>query len=134
MITPIEIWNEMINNGVPINKVICLARKHLDTLNTIKHYCEEYSELVTEWNSESIAEVEQFIKTTRENVISKALGCEWIVYSTAVSNVALLLSCPELGINGFVLDPTKKEWEEAFYAPTKSYKWAGGNDRIQINI
>ena len=57
---------------------------------------------------------------------------KWIVFSTALVNSCLMLICEHCNINGTINNPTKKEWEEAFYAPSKSYEWKGGNNRVTI--
>jgi hypothetical protein len=48
---------------------------------------------------------------------------EWIVFSTAVAERWLMVQCLHCGLHGTVNDPSKKEWTEAFDAPTKPYPW-----------
>jgi|GEM_PF-2903241 len=48
---------------------------------------------------------------------------EWFVVSTATQQVDLILECYKCMSCGVVEDPTKTEWERAFDAPTKSYRW-----------
>ena len=55
---------------------------------------------------------------------------EWYVFSTAVSDVSLCLECYKCGSYGAVLDPTETEWEKAYYAPKKSYRWRD-NKRVK---
>ncbi len=47
---------------------------------------------------------------------------EWIVFSTAVNIVSLLVRC-ECGAVGLVKAPTAKEWGRAFHAPSHPYPW-----------
>jgi hypothetical protein len=50
-------------------------------------------------------------------------GHEWVVFSTALRDVCLMVQCVECGASGTVDDPTKEEWSEAFHAPTRPYRW-----------
>ena len=50
-------------------------------------------------------------------------GHEWVVYSTAVCDGCLLVQCVECGAMGTVDYPTKKEWSEAYNAPSRPYRW-----------
>jgi hypothetical protein len=47
----------------------------------------------------------------------------WIVFSTALREVCLMVECPECGAFGTVDDPTLEEWSAAFYAPETPYRW-----------
>ena len=57
---------------------------------------------------------------------------EWVVYSTAVGDRVILVEC-NCGLRGVVEEPSKAEWGEAFYSPSKPYRWTGGNDRVCIS-
>jgi hypothetical protein len=48
---------------------------------------------------------------------------EWVVYSTALNQGWLLLQCVECGLHGTIENPSKEEWEKAFFAPSKPYRW-----------
>ena len=48
---------------------------------------------------------------------------EWFVVSTATEQGDLILECYKCMSRGTVEDPTESEWERAFDAPTKSYRW-----------
>jgi hypothetical protein len=54
---------------------------------------------------------------------------EWVVFSTAIKDVCLMVQCVECGAHGTVDDPTKDEWAEAFYASENPYRW-GDNSRV----
>jgi len=48
---------------------------------------------------------------------------EWVVFSTALDDVCLLLECVKCGALGTVDDPTADEWDEAFHASENPYGW-----------
>jgi hypothetical protein len=48
---------------------------------------------------------------------------EWVVFSTALKERALLVQCVDCGAIGTVDDPTREEWSEAFHAPERPYRW-----------
>ena len=48
---------------------------------------------------------------------------EWMVFSTAIKQGWLMLYCDKTGRTGSVRDPSKEEWEAAFYAPSAPYRW-----------
>jgi hypothetical protein len=50
----------------------------------------------------------------------------WVVFSTAIREVALLVGCAECGAFGTVDDPTPEEWAEAFDASLNPYRWHDG--------
>lgn len=56
---------------------------------------------------------------------------KWYVFSTAIDDGVLMLYC-KCGAYGIVRDHTKKEWNEAFYAPSHNYRWNGGDHRVEI--
>lgn len=56
---------------------------------------------------------------------------EWVVFSTALQDVCLMLQCLNCGMHGTVDDPTKEEWREAFHAPSNPYRWRD-NSRVTI--
>ena len=48
---------------------------------------------------------------------------EWWVYSTALTEGWLMLSCRLTEKTGTVRDPNLNEWQTAFYAPSNPYQW-----------
>jgi len=44
---------------------------------------------------------------------------EWVVFSTALRDHVLMLECAKTGAFGIVRNPTKKEWGDAFHAPSE---------------
>ena len=48
---------------------------------------------------------------------------EWVVFSTVLKDVCLMLQCAECGAMGTVNDPSEDEWGEAFHAPSRPYRW-----------
>lgn len=55
---------------------------------------------------------------------------EWVVYSTALQECYLLVQCVRCGMAGIVADPTRKEWSNAYRAPSRPYRWAD-NTRVE---
>ena len=55
---------------------------------------------------------------------------EWFVVSTATHQVDLMLECHKCMSYGVVEDPSKNEWETAFDASSKSYRWRE-NSRVK---
>lgn len=49
---------------------------------------------------------------------------EWVVFSTALAQGWLMLQCVRCGRHGTVDDPSKKEWSDAYHAPSAPYRWA----------
>jgi hypothetical protein len=57
---------------------------------------------------------------------------EWVVFSTALAEVWLMLQCVHhCSAYGSVDDPNSDEWAEAFYAPSDPYLWA---DKSRVTI
>ena len=56
---------------------------------------------------------------------------EWVVFSTALQEVCLLVQCVQCGAIGTVASPSKAEWSEAFHAPSRPYRW---NDPSRVTI
>ncbi|WP_437191380.1 hypothetical protein [Planctomicrobium sp. SH527] len=56
---------------------------------------------------------------------------DWMVFSTAIEDVCLLLECTKCRSMGTVDDPTEREWGDAFYAPSHPYKW---KDNSRVNF
>ncbi|UTW55056.1 hypothetical protein [Kordiimonas sp. SCSIO 12610] len=56
---------------------------------------------------------------------------EWEVYSTALNQGWLELTCHKCMSNGAVEDPTKEEWEKAFDASSSPYRWYE-NERVTL--
>jgi hypothetical protein len=48
---------------------------------------------------------------------------EWVVFSTALKDVCLMVQCVNCGAMGTVDDPSEEEWSEAFHAPSRPYRW-----------
>ena len=57
---------------------------------------------------------------------------DWWVFSTALRDGVLMLTCKKTGAYGIVRDPTKKEWSDAFFAPSNPYRWQGGHHRVEV--
>ena len=53
-------------------------------------------------------------------------GHEWVVFSTALAEVCLMVQCVECGTMGSIDDPSTEEWSEAFDAPSSPYRWIDG--------
>jgi hypothetical protein len=51
---------------------------------------------------------------------------EWVVFSTAVDDQMLMVQCINCLAIGTVDDPSHAEWNEAFHAPSKPYRWDEG--------
>lgn len=47
----------------------------------------------------------------------------WVVFSTCLSTVKLMVQCAGCGIVGVVPEPTVQEWGDAFHAPSNPYQW-----------
>lgn len=58
---------------------------------------------------------------------------EWWVYSTAVVERVILVENRLTGERGYVSNPTRWEWGEAFHAPSHPYPWPDV-DRITIDF
>ena len=56
----------------------------------------------------------------------------WLVFSTALNDGVLMLICENTGSFGIVRNPTRREWEDAFDAPSKPYRWKGGYDLVEV--
>lgn len=56
---------------------------------------------------------------------------EWVVFSTALQQVCLMVECAKCGAFGTVDDPTKDEWRRAFRASSQPYGW-GANERVTV--
>lgn len=48
---------------------------------------------------------------------------EWVVFSTALAEVCIMVQCVECGAHGTVDDPTIEEWGRAFDASENPYLW-----------
>src|SRR5688572_18862286 len=48
---------------------------------------------------------------------------EWWVYGTARKQRWLMLRCSGCGAEGSVDDPSEEEWDEAYEAPSRPYRW-----------
>jgi len=57
---------------------------------------------------------------------------DWWVFSTALCDGVLMLTCKKTGAYGIVRDPTEEEWNAAFHAPSNPYKWRGGDERVEV--
>ncbi len=69
----------------------------------------------------------RFLSTSRTSHPSSPLHCnnghEWVVFSTALKDVCLMVQCVQCGAMGTVDDPDEQEWSEAYYAPSQPYGW-----------
>ena len=65
------------------------------------------------------------------NVQNVECDHEWVVFSTALKEVCLLVQCVQCGAVGTVDSPSKAEWSEAFHAPSRPYRW---NDASRVTI
>ena len=54
---------------------------------------------------------------------------EWVVFSTCLSTIELMVECAECGAFGTIANPTKEEWSAAYTAPSNPYRWHD-NDRV----
>lgn len=61
----------------------------------------------------------------------RTCGHEWVVFSTALAEVWLMLQCVHCGAHASVNDPSSEEWGEAFYAPDHPYLWS---DKSRVTI
>lgn len=57
---------------------------------------------------------------------------EWFVISTSLSEGWLILHCKKTDKIGYIKNPSKKEWAEAFCAPENPYRWFD-NSRVISN-
>ncbi len=48
---------------------------------------------------------------------------DWWVYSTAIANGSILVQCHKTGAYGHIPNPSSREWNKAFYAPSNPYRW-----------
>lgn len=55
----------------------------------------------------------------------------WVVFSTALKQVCLMVQCVECGAYGTVDDPTAEEWKDGFFAPDHPYRW---HDDARVTI
>lgn len=63
-------------------------------------------------------------------MIRLKLDHEWWVFSTNTTDVTLMLRCDDCGKYGVVIDPSKEEWGDGFYAPDEPYRWYD-NSRVK---
>ena len=56
---------------------------------------------------------------------------EWVVFSTALNEICLLVQCVQCGAVRTVDSPSKAEWSEAFHAPSRPYRW---HDASRVTI
>jgi hypothetical protein len=57
------------------------------------------------------------------NSTTSAHAHEWVVFSTDTGEGWLMLQCVLCGKHAAVEDPSRDEWAEAFYAPSRPYRW-----------
>jgi hypothetical protein len=57
---------------------------------------------------------------------------DWWVYSTALTEGTLLVRCRRTGKYGVVENPTREEWNQAFYAPSSPYRWTD-HSRVKLS-
>jgi len=56
---------------------------------------------------------------------------EWVVFSTALAEVWIMVQCVGCGAHGTVDHSTTEEWSKAFYAPEKPYRW---EDNLRVTL
>jgi len=66
-----------------------------------------------------------------KNKKTKTCRHEWVVFSTALQDVCLLVECVKCGLFGTVDDPTEEEWSEAFDAAENPYLWT---DQSRVTV
>ncbi len=62
--------------------------------------------------------------TMNENDIVLNHEHEWVVFSTAINDCCLMLQCVKCGMMATVDDPSREEWNRAFYSPSRPYRWS----------
>jgi hypothetical protein len=81
---------------------------------------------------EQIQSVREKADSERSNVSDQPCECrpavgrtdhEWVVFSTALADRYLMVQCVECGLMGSIDDPSEEEWDEAFHAPSRRYRW-----------
>jgi hypothetical protein len=55
----------------------------------------------------------------------------WVVFSTDLGRGILLCRCINCDALGSITEPSSKEWEKAFYARQKPYRWPH-NERVTM--
>jgi hypothetical protein len=98
--------------------------------------CEQCGEIAWKIISIVCARTEQaYMLKEHESVIATADQCaeghHWVVFSTALGEGWLMLQCVDCGQHGTVNAPTKKEWERAFHAPSRPYRWV---DESRVHV
>jgi hypothetical protein len=58
--------------------------------------------------------------------MKKACEHEWVVFSTAMEEGWLMVQCVRCIAHGTVDDQTPEEWDRAYTAPSKPYRWLDG--------
>jgi hypothetical protein len=53
----------------------------------------------------------------------------WVVYATDLRHGVLLCRCIICDATGSITEPSSQEWEKAFYAHQKPYRWPH-NERV----
>lgn len=81
-------------------------------------------------NIDEKIQIEQDLATTDLNRIQNC-NHEWVVFSTAIQDVCLLVECVRCGAFGTVDDPSKEEWGEAFHASDNPYGW---DDKKRVTV
>jgi hypothetical protein len=82
--------------------------------------------------------------TTRDEILNRTPGSppetpcdgtganhEWVVFSTALQEVWLMVICVQCGAHGSVDDPSLEEWTAAYHAPSNPYHW---HDAARVTI
>ena len=70
------------------------------------------------------------LETMPNKEANKMHDHEWYIFSTIVDQVKLLARC-ECGAVGTIAAPTGEEWEKAFHALSKPYRW-NGPERVEL--
>lgn len=77
-------------------------------------------------------EEEKTTKYPKFKVLDNCPCHNWLVYSTALEEVCLILVCAYCGKVAIVEDPTREEWNRAFGAMMDPYLFDGDPARVKI--
>jgi hypothetical protein len=67
-----------------------------------------------------------------KKIVCLVLGHDWEVYSTALADACLLVHCKRCKRRGRVDDYTQAEWNAAFFAPSRPYKWEDASTVVSL--
>jgi hypothetical protein len=52
---------------------------------------------------------------------------DWLVFTTYLKPVSIGVFCRRCGCDGMVQKPTRRDWERAYDAPARPYRWHSGH-------